>query len=82
VDLNNIKPGTERAFIGNYRTLGLLKNHIFTQLNDRKQITQYRYDNTVNTLTVLKTKDSSLVNETISYYQTASNRFKNGKMKE
>lgn len=82
VDLNNIKPGSERAFIGNYRTLGLLKNHIFTQLNDRKQITQYRYDNTVNTLTVLKTKDSSLVNETISYYQTASNRFKNGKMKE
>jgi len=73
----------ERAFLGNYRTLGLLKNNIFTQLNDRKTALQFTWDGNKKKIT----EDHSIVDKyledlTISYYQTASNRFKEGKMKE
>ncbi|MGB4884243.1 MAG: LTA synthase family protein, partial [Ferruginibacter sp.] len=81
-DLNQLKPGNEKAFIGNYRTLGMLSNNIFTQLDDRKRIKQFIYSAKENKLTELKTQSKELATQTISYYQTASERFKNGKMKE
>ncbi|AFL96468.1 LTA synthase family protein [Ornithobacterium rhinotracheale] len=71
----------ERALIGNYRTLGLLKNNIFTELNDRKKYNQYLWDAKNTNLIELKKPVDSLLNLTISYYQTASERFRNGKMK-
>lgn len=71
----------ERALIGNYRTLGLLKNDIFTELNDRKKYNQYHWDSKNANLVPMKQPIDSLLNLTISYYQTASERFKNGKMK-
>ena len=37
---------------------------------------------TPKALTEIKNKNNDLVKETISYYQTASERYKNGKMKE
>ncbi len=81
-DLNQLKPGNEKAFIGNYRTLGMLSNNIFTQLDDRKRVKQFIYSAKENKLTELKTQNKELATQTISYYQTASERFKNGKMKE
>jgi len=30
--------GEERALISNYRTLGLLKNELFTQIDDKKNV--------------------------------------------
>ena len=81
-DINKTKPGEERAFIGNYRTLGLLKNDIFTQIDDRKRVKQFHVSGADKALTEIKNKNNDLVKETISYYQTASERYKNGKMKE
>ena len=81
-DINKTKPGEERAFIGNYRTLGLLKNDIFTQIDDRKRVKQFNVSGADKALTEIKNKNNDLVKETISYYQTASERYKNGKMKE
>ena len=81
-DINKTKPGEERAFIGNYRTLGLLKNDIFTQIDDRKRVKQFHVSGGDKALTEIKNKNNDLVKETISYYQTASERYKNGKMKE
>ena len=81
-DINQTKMGDERAFLGNYRTLGMLKSNIFTQIDDRKRVKQFTVSGNDQSLSELKTKNKSLINETISYYQTASNRFKNGKMKE
>jgi len=73
----------ERAFLGNYRTLGLLKNNIFTQLNDRKTVIQFTWDGNKKKITEDHTIiDKYLEKLTISYFQTASNRFKEGKMKE
>ncbi len=80
-DVNRMKAGDERAFIGNYRTLGLLKGNLFTQIDDRKRVKQFTVSETDKSLAELKSKDQELVRETISYYQTASERFKNGKMK-
>jgi len=80
-DINQTKIGDERAFIGNYRTLGMLKGNIFTQIDDRKKVKQFAVKNSDKSLKEIKSKNPQLVSETISYYQTASERFKNGKMK-
>src|SRR5690606_2479382 len=40
-DINQIKTGEERAFIGNYRTLGVLKENLFTQIDDRRRVKQF-----------------------------------------
>ncbi len=81
-DINQMKAGEERAFIGNYRTLGLLQDKLFTQIDDRKRVKQFTVSSKDQFLTEVKKQNKKLVSETISYYQTASNRFKNGKMKE
>ncbi len=81
-DINQTKPGDERAFLGNYRTLGLLKNNQFTQIDDRKKIKQFQVAADGQSLNEIRTKNNALVDETIAYYQTASVRFRNGKMKE
>ncbi|WP_155604371.1 LTA synthase family protein [Elizabethkingia miricola] len=81
-DINQMKIGDERAFIGNYRTLGMLKGNIFTQIDDRKRVKQFTVSgNEKQTLSEINAKNQELASETISYYQTASVRFKNGKMK-
>ncbi|WP_426474668.1 LTA synthase family protein [Chryseobacterium balustinum] len=80
-DINQTKIGDERAFIGNYRTLGMLKGNIFTQIDDRKRVKQFVVSGADKSLSEVKTKNNEQVAETISYYQTASERFKNGKMK-
>lgn len=80
-DINKIKPGNERAFIGNYRTLGMLKGNIFTQIDDRKSVKQFSLSASADSMSEMRADKTGLINETISYYQTASERFKNGKMK-
>lgn len=82
-DINQTKIGDERAFIGNYRTLGLLKGNVFTQLNDKKRVTQFRWNERSKTMSEVKdTNNRFLITQTIACYQTASERFKKGRMKE
>lgn len=81
-DINQVKDGEERAFIGNYRTLGMLKSNVFTQIDDRKRVKQFNVSEKDQSLTEITNQNKALVSETITYYQTASERFKNGKMKE
>ena len=80
-DINQTKLGEERAFIGNYRTLGMLKTNIFTQIDDRKRVKQFDVSGADQTFSEIKNQNKTLVSETIATYQTASERFKNGKMK-
>lgn len=80
-DINQMKIGEERAFIGNYRTLGMLKDSLFTQIDDRKSVKQFKVSEKDQSLSVQNEPNKDLSNETISYYQTASERFRNGKMK-
>ncbi len=80
-DIRLIQPNEERALVGNYRTLGLLKNAIFTEINDKKQCNQYSWKQNSKEMVALKKQNQPLINQTIANYQTASYRFKNGKMK-
>lgn len=81
-DIFKMKPQDERALIGNYRTLGLLKNGLFTQINDKKETKQFFYNPENRTISGETSKiTDSLKNITIAYYQTASERFKTKKMK-
>lgn len=82
-DINRMNPEDERALLGNYRTVGLLRNHIFTEINDRKKSYQYDWNENGHTMTKFDAiKDTSLKNLTIAYYQSASYNFKHGLMKE
>lgn len=81
-DIRMIQPNEERAFLGNYRTIGLLQNDIFTEINDKKQCNQYLWNSKTKEMTAVKEQNQALRNKTIANYQTASYRFKNGLMKE
>jgi phosphoglycerol transferase MdoB-like AlkP superfamily enzyme len=80
-DLSLISNNEERALIGNYRTLGLLKENRFTEINDKRKITEYIVNEQKTEMKPTDIKNDSLRKVTISYYQTASYRYRNGKMK-
>jgi len=80
-DINIIDSSEQRAFIGNYRKLGLLKNNTLSVLGDQKKAFFYNYNKTENTLSPIKENDT-LLKEIISYYQTNDYRYKNALMKE
>lgn len=76
-DIMAMKPSEERAFIGNYRKLGLLKEDKIMVLGDQKKANFYSWERTTNELQPLP-EDASFLKETISYYQVADYLFSNG----
>lgn len=81
---NNIfdfEKSNERALIANYRTLGLLKQDVFTQLTNKKTSQQFIWSSKDHLMHELTKKNQELEALTISYYQTSSALFKTGKMK-
>ena len=80
-DISKMKSTDERAFLGNYRTLGLLEGSTFTEINDRKKVNQYHWNSNSKILELKKESNDTLKVKTVSFYQIASERFKNGKMK-
>ena len=79
-DISKMQPKDERALIGNELKLGLLKGNQLLILNNHKKHTFYQWNKENNELTVKKT-DSLFLRETISYYQTAFDLFKNEGLK-
>lgn len=75
-----MKPEDERAFIGNYRKLGLLKNDKLMVLGDQKRSNFYQWNRSDNSLEELPIDDDFL-NETISYYQVADYLYRNNGLK-
>ncbi|WP_427873742.1 LTA synthase family protein [Flavobacterium sp. MMS24-S5] len=72
-----------RAFIATYQDLGLIKDNVLTILSPKQQIKQFQLkQNSKASISPefqihydeipLKTENKNLVNETISYYQSAS----------
>jgi len=79
-----------RAFIATYQDLGLIKDNVLTILSPRQQVKQFDLQiNTKPGITpefqidynekCMKTERKDLINETISFYQTASDMLKNKK---
>lgn len=73
----NMKPEDERAFIGNYRKLGYLKDNKVMVLGDGKTSNFYQWnpeDNSLNNLLM----DSEFLKTAISNYQVADYLYQNG----
>ena len=79
-----------RAFIATYQELGLIKNDIITIISPVKKVKQFqltltKQEGITNDFNIyydqkpLATERTDLINETISYYQTASYLLKNKK---
>jgi len=79
-DINKMETQEERAFIGNHRKLGLLKEGKLMVLDNNKDHTFYDWNSDTNELTPL-VSDPDFLNETITYYQTAYDLFKNNGLK-
>ncbi len=79
-DILALKPNEERALIGNYRKLGLLKKDKLLVLSDQKKVDFYNWDKKTFELTSLPVDDEFL-KETISYYQVSDYLFQNEGLK-
>ena len=78
-DVNKIEPNQERALIGNYQKLGLLKNDKVMVLGTVKTANYYQWNRKNNELKPIE-MEPNFLNESISYYQTADYIFQNGLM--
>ena len=72
-----MKPEDERAFIGNYRKLGYLKDNKVVVLADGKTANFYRWNPTDNSLSD-HPMDSAFLETAISNYQVADYLYSNG----
>ncbi len=74
VDILNTAPDEQRALIGNYRKLGLLKKDKLMVLSDQKKVDFYHWDKNSNELSPVP-QDSTFYSQTVSYFQTADYLF-------
>ena len=74
-DIIKMEPAEERAFIANYQKLGYIKNDRLTILSPQEKVTYYKIDRTKGT-TEVAPKDQGLLNEAITYYQSANYVYK------
>jgi len=79
-DVLQMTPEEERAFIGNYRKLGLLKGNKVMVLGDQKNANFYGWDPSDNSLKSIPT-DRAFLDETILWYQVADFLYSNGGLK-
>lgn len=80
IDVLKMKKEDERAFIGNYRNLGLLKDQKLMVLSDQHVVTYYEWE-TDNDDLISKEVDKDMLVETISFYQTADYLYHNNGLK-
>ncbi|MDO7172776.1 sulfatase-like hydrolase/transferase [Mariniflexile sp. AS56] len=80
MDIMKMKKEDERAFIGNYRNLGLLKDRKLMILSDQHIVNYYEWE-TNNDDLIPKAIDTNLLNETISFYQVADYLYRNDGLK-
>lgn len=71
----------ERALMGTYRKLTLMKKQEVVILSDQHKNKEYHWDKTKNTLNPTH-KNQRLLQEAIAYYQTADFLFNTGGLKE
>lgn len=76
-DVRKIDEDTAHAFIGNYQKVAYLKNDFLTVLKPNKQESSYTYDRKSARLAPAPMNVAAL-QETISYYQIASDMYRRG----
>ena len=80
-DIRQTDPREARALVGTYQKLGLLKGDDFLVLTPVRRQTQYRYNRT-NFGLAEQPLNPAFQAEAVSYYQTASDLYKNQRYRE
>jgi phosphoglycerol transferase MdoB-like AlkP superfamily enzyme len=70
-DILKMKPEDERAFIANYQKLGYIKNDRLTILSPQQKVTSYKINRSTAATERLPVEEE-MVNEAVTYYQSAS----------
>lgn len=78
-DMFKLEPGRERAFISTYQNLGYLRNGKFVILSPQFKVESFLLSEGQEP--VNRIDDPQIVNEAVSWYQSASYMFKNDLMK-
>jgi len=78
-DMFQLEPGRERAFISTYQNLGYIKDNKLVILSPQMKAGTFSISE--NQEQVAIKQDSTLINEAIAWYQTASYSFRHGLMK-
>ena len=76
-DVFKIRREDERAFIGNYRKLGMLKDDKVLVLGDQKKANFYQWQRKDNSLKPLP-MDQKYLEETIAFFQVADYLYQSG----
>lgn len=79
-DILLMQPEDERAFIGNYRKLGYLKDDKVMVLDEQKNANFYHWKPSDNSLTTIPS-EKSFENTSISFYQVADDLYRNEGLK-
>ncbi|WP_437397650.1 LTA synthase family protein [Flagellimonas lutimaris] len=79
-DVLKMNPDEGRAFIGNYRKLGLLQGNRLMVLGDQKNANGYLWDPFDNSLKSVPS-DTSFLERTVSWYQVADYLYTHGGLK-
>jgi phosphoglycerol transferase MdoB-like AlkP superfamily enzyme len=75
-DLLHSPPGSDRAFVANYQTLGYLKGDRLLVLQPKRKVEEFRREG--ERLVAARGVDPALAREGIAFYQVASHLFRNG----
>lgn len=79
-DINLMDKTDERAFVGNYRKMGFLRNNELVVLGDQKIANYYVWDRSTNQLH-LKPQNEEMINQAVSFYQCQDYLYQNGLLK-
>ena len=79
-DILHTTPAGDRAFVGNYQTLGYLKDGKLALLQPKRKTGVFRTDE--NGKPVAPEQDPALVREAVALYQSASMLFKSGRYRD
>jgi arylsulfatase A-like enzyme len=80
-DVLKIADSDAHAFVGNYQKVGHLEQNVFTVLKPIRKQASYRHDSATGSLTVMPEKLAE-IEETVSFYQTASDVYREGTYQE
>ena len=79
-NIMKMRPENERAFIGNYRKLGFLKDNQVLVLDEQANANFYDWNPIDNSLTPKK-MDGAFLKKSISFYEVADDLYRNGGLK-
>jgi phosphoglycerol transferase MdoB-like AlkP superfamily enzyme len=79
-DITKMTQTDERAFIGNYRSLGLFKNNKLLVLGDKKSAISYKWDKENNHLDLIN-NEPKFLKEAVSYYYSNDYFYQNNLFK-